>query len=231
MKKLLTLCLVGFAWVAQAQLRYGVQLFDMHKTEAIYLMSADELRELKAEIAEENRYFKKAYGEVKREWDKQYAKALRSGDKTFPKFPTKSFIWVRSLKSKSLSSEDAAQEWYEKQKRRVDEEMTERAAAIEQAKKAAKGEFTRGYASRDDKKARRKAAKADMDLAMKEKMSELIMLKLSEMLKYNRPIPVHFIIDPVAGAEEQMQKKIKKQDDAIAAYKERKAAAEAAEED
>jgi hypothetical protein len=230
MKKLLTLCSVVITLVAHAQVRYGIQLFDMHKTEAVFIMTTEQVQELKAEISEEKRFFKKAFNEVKREWDKTYAAAVKSGDKTFPKFPTKTFIWERSFKSKTFSSEDAANEWYAKQKRRVDAAMAARAEEIKNAKKAAKGEFTRGYSSRDDKKARKKAAKADMDVAMKEKMSEMIMLKLSEMLEYNRPIPVHFIYDPIAGAEEVMLKQIKKQDEAIAAYKERKAAGATEEE-
>lgn len=211
-----------------AQSRYGVQLFDMYKTEAVYLMSAEEVRELKAELAEEKRNFNKALNKVKKEWTTQYRNAVKAGDKDFPKFPTKTFIWVRTMKAKSLSSDEAAEEWYTKQKKRVDEKMSAQAAAIKEAQKAAKGEFTRGYASRDDKKARKKADKLAMDVAVREKLGEMVSLELSMLLKHNRPIPVHFIIDPVAGAEESMTKKIDKQDAAIKAYEERKAAAEAA---
>lgn len=227
MKKLLLLITALCGLCLHAEKRYGVQLFDMYKTEAVYLMNAEEVKQLKADLAEEKRHFSKAFNNVKKTWSQQHREAVKAGDKDFPKFPTKTFIWVRTMKVKNNSSTEAANEWYTKQKKRVDEKMTQQAAAIKEAQKAAKGEFTRGYASRDDKKARKKADKLAMDVAVKEKLGEMISLELSTMLKYNRPIPVHFIIDPVAGAEESMTKKIDKQDAAMQAYEERKAAAEA----
>jgi hypothetical protein len=221
---LTTLCTLNL----YAQARCGVQLFDMYKTEAVYLMTSDEVKTLKADLAEEKRLFNKAFSKVKKDWEKQYRDAVKAGNKDFPKFPTKSFVWPREMKVKNLSSDEAAQAWYNKQKTRVDGKMAAQANAIKEAKKAAKGEFTRGYANRDDKKARKKADKASMDDAVREKLGETIMLELSTLLKHNRPIPVHFIIDPVAGAEETMTKKIDKQKAALKAYEERKAAAEAA---
>lgn len=228
MRRAIFLLLTCVTSALYAQARQGVQLFDMYKTEAVYLMTADEVKQLKADLAEEKKFFAKAFNKVKKDWEKQHRDAVKAGDKDFPKFPTKAFVWVREMKVKSLSSDEAAQEWYKKQKTRVDAKMAAQAAAIEKAKKAAKGEFTRGYSSRDDKKARKKADKASMDVAVREKLGEMVALELSTMLKHNRPIPIHFIIDPVAGAEEAMTKKIDKQTAALKAYEERKAAAESA---
>lgn len=228
MKRFLLLLTASLGLYLHAEKRYGVQLFDMYKTEAVYLMDAEEVKQLKADLAEEKRYFSKAFNNVKKTWTQQHRDAVKAGDKDFPKFPTKSFIWVRTMKVKNNSTTEAANEWYAKQKKRVDEKMTEQAAAIKAAQKAAKGEFTRGYASRDDKKARKKADKRAMDIAVQEKLGEMVSLELSTMLKHNRPIPIHFIIDPVAGAEESVTKKIDKQEAAMKAYEERKAEAEAA---
>ncbi|MDO4528090.1 MAG: hypothetical protein Q4C03_04835 [bacterium] len=229
MKRFILLVTAFCALCLHAQKRYGVQLFDMYKTEAVYLMDAEEVKQLKDDLAEEKRHFNKALSNVKKTWTQQHKEAVKAGDKDFPKFPTKTFVWVRTMKVKNNSTDEAANEWYTKQKKRVDEKMTEQAAAIKAAQKAAKGEFTRGYASRDDKKARKKADKLAMDVAVREKLGEMVSLELSTMLKHNRPIPIHFIIDPVAGAEESMTKKIDKQDALMKAYEERKAAAEAAD--
>ncbi len=219
----LTLC----AWGARAQMTVGVQLFDMFKTEEVYLMTPEEFRELKAELAEEKAVFNRAVSVVKKDWDKQYAAARKSGDKLFPKYPTKAFVWVRTVKSKNFSTKKSADEWYAKQKARVNGVMAAKAAAIKEATKSAKGAITAGYSSREDKKAREKADKLALQEAVKEKLVEAIMLEMSNLLKYNRPIPKHFIVDPVAGAEKNLGKQIEAQEKALEEYKARKAAAEA----
>ncbi len=215
------------ACVVQAQMTIGVQLFDMYKTEEVYLMSSEEFRELKAELAEEKAVFNRVVSKVKKDWDKQYAAARKSGDKMFPKYPTKPFVWVRSMKSKNFSTKKSADEWYAKQKARVNAQMAAKAAAIKEATKAAKGSMTAGYASREDKKAREKADKLALQEAVKEKLAETIELEMASMLKYNRPVPRHFIVDPIAGAEKTLGKQVAAQEKAIEEYKARKAAAEA----
>ena len=52
------------------------------------------------------------------------------------------------------------------------------------------------------------------------------------LLKYNRPVPRHFIVDPLAGTStasgsSTLAKKIAKQEEALKAYEQRKAVAEA----
>lgn len=210
--------------------KVGVQLYDMYRTEMVYLMTSEEVRELKAHLSEEKRVFNKAFGNVKRQWTKEQTAALKAGNKDFPKFPTKTFMWIRNAKFKNFSTDDAANEWYAKQKKRVDAELTARATAAMEAIKAAKGSVTAGYKDRDDKKARRKADKAEMAEAAKEKIAELVEAEMALLLKYNRPVPRHFLYDAVAGADKNVQKKMDAQDAAIEAYKKRKAEAEAAVE-
>ncbi len=229
MKRLLCALFVGvFALSAMAQSFVGVQLFDMYKTEEVYLMTSAEFRELQADLREEKSVFNRAVSIVKKDWDKQYAAARKAGDKLFPKYPTKAFVWVRSVKSKNFSNKKSADEWYAKQKGRVNAKMAEQAAAIVAANKAAKGGATAGYSSKEDKKAREKADKKALEEAVKEKLAEEVELQMANLLKYNRPVPRHFIVDPVAGAEKTLAKQIAKQEEALKAYKERKAAAEAA---
>lgn len=229
MKLHLTLLAAFVALAVQAQSTVGVQIFDMYKVENVTLMTPEEFREFKAEIAEEQRVFNKALSTVKRAWDKQVADARKAGDKDFPKYPTKKFIFPRSFKSKNFTKREAAEEWLAKQQERVDAFMTAEAARIQAAQKAAKGSVTVGYADRDAKKERKRQEKKEMELAVMEKLGEEVELQMATMLKYNRPVPKHFIMDPIAGAEKTLSKKIAQQEEAIAAYKERKAAAEAAE--
>ncbi len=228
-KVLLVLGALCMTALVQAQSMVGVQLFDMFKTEQVYLMSPEEFRELQLDLREEKTVFRKVYSAVKKDWEKQVAAARKSGDKLFPKFPTKAFVWERTMKFKKFNNAKSANEWYGKQKGRVDGIMADKAAAMKAAVKAAKGGITAGYSSREDKKAREKADKLALEEAAKEKLAEEIELKMSELLKYNRPVPRHFIMDPVGGAEKNMAKQIAKQEAAIKAYKERKKAAEEAE--
>ncbi len=228
MRRYVALCLTFIcACLAQAQMTVGVQLFDMYKTEDVYLMTPEEFRELKADIAEEKAVFNRVLSTVKKDWDKQYADARKAGDKLFPKYPTKPFVWVRTVKAKNFSTKKAADEWYAKQKARVNADMTAKAAAIKAATKAAKGSMTAGYKDRDDKKAREKADKIALQDAVKEKLAETVELEMANLLKYNRPVPRHFIVDPIAGAEKTLGKQIAAQEKAIEEYKARKAAAEA----
>ncbi len=228
-KVLIVFGLLCWTAVVQAQSQVGVQLFDMFKTEQVYLMSPEEFRELQADLREEKSVFKKAYSAVKKDWEKQVAAARKSGDKLFPKFPTKPFVWERTMKFKKFNNPKSASEWYAKQKGRVDGIMASRAAAIKAEVKAAKGGITAGYKDKDDKKAREKKDKLDLENAAKEKLAEEIELKMAEYLKYNRPVPRHFIVDPVGGAEKNMSKTIAKQEAALKAYQERKKAAESGE--
>lgn len=209
--------------------KVGVQLYDMYRTEAVYLMTSEEVRALKADLSEEKRVFNKAFSTVKRQWTKDQTAALKAGNKDFPKFPTKTFIWVRTAKFKNFSTDAAANEWYAKQQGRVNADMSAKAAAAMAAIKAAKGSVTAGYKDRDDKKARRHADKVEMTEAAKEKISELIEIEMAALLKYNRPVPKHFIYDPVAGADKNVQKDIDKQEEALKQYQKRKAEAEAGE--
>lgn len=228
MKKLLTLLFLSVTLALQAQMTVGVQIFDMYKVENVTLMTPDEFRDFKEEIAEERRVFNKALSTVKRAWDKQVMEARKAGDKDFPKYPTKTFIFPRNFKYKNFTKREAAEDWLAKQQKRVDAFMSAEAARIQEAAKAAKGSMTVGYADRDAKKERRKQEKKEMELAVMEKLGEEVELQMATMLKYNRPVPKHFIMDPIAGAEKTLAKKIEQQEAAIAAYKERKAAAEAA---
>lgn len=234
----LALCLCAALCVAagaRAQMRVGVQLFDMYKVEAVSVMTTEEYRELQKDLREEQGVFRRAFAAVKKDWDKQYAEARRAGDKDFPKFPTKAFIWPRTVKTRNFSTQKAADEWLAKQKARVDGEMAEKAAARAALGKAYKGgKATEGYKSRDDRKARRQAEKDELQEALKEKLGEAVEVQMAAMLKYNRPVPRHFIVDPIegtttAGGLSEVGKQIAKQEAALKAYRERKAKAEAAE--
>ncbi len=230
MRKMALLMAVAVAAVAQAQQMVGVRLYDMFKTENVLVLTSDEFRQLKADLAEEKRVFSKALNNVKREWTKRVTEARKAGDKDFPKYPTKQFVWVRTCKTKNFTTKAAADEWYAKQKARVDGEMAVKAAAMTAAAKAAKGGMTAGYGSRDERKERQKAERKQMETAVMEKLGEEVELQMALLLKYNRPVPRHFIVDPVAGAEKNLSKQILKQEEALKAYQERKAAAEAATE-
>lgn len=232
MKALLLLAASCAALAARAETFVGVRLFDMYKVEAVSVMTTEEFRELNAELAEEKRVFNKALQAVKRDWTKQYNDARKAGDKDFPKYPTKAFIWPRSVKTRNLSSKEAADEWLAKQQARVDADHAAIAAAQSAAAKASKGSVTAGYGSRDDKKARRQAEKNQLDEALKEKLGEAVELQMMALLKYNRPVPRHYVVDPIAGATtasgiSAIGKKIARQEEAIKAYKQRKAEAEA----
>lgn len=232
MKALLFLAAACAALAARAETFVGVRLFDMYKVEAVSVMTTKEFRELNAELAEEKRVFNKALQAVKRDWTKQYNDARKAGDKDFPKYPTKAFIWPRSVKTRNLSSKEAADEWLAKQQARVDADHAAIAAAQSAAAKASKGSVTAGYGSRDDKKARRQAEKNQLDEALKEKLGEAVELQMMALLKYNRPVPRHYVVDPIAGATtasgiSAIGKKIARQEEAIKAYKQRKAEAEA----
>ena len=71
--------------------------------------------------------------------------------------------------------------------------------------------------------------------ALKEKLGEEVELQMMALLKYNRPVPRHFIVDPLAGTTtasgtSTIGKKIAKQEAALKAYEQRKAEAEASGE-
>ena len=202
----------------------GVQLFDMYKVEAVSLMDSEAFNELKAEIAEEKRVFNRALATVKKDWDKQYLDARKAGDTDFPKYPTKPFIFLRTYKSKVFTSQKSANDWFAKQKGRVDGAMAAKAAEAKQAMQGAKSLLSGGYASRDDKKNRKKAEKADMDNAVREKLGELVELQMSTMLEFNRPIRRHYIYDPLVGPDTHTEKKMAAFDKAFEEYKARKAA-------
>jgi hypothetical protein len=229
LRSTLTLALVTLISSTVCAAKVGVQLYDMYRTEAVYLMTSEEVRTLKADLSEEKRVFNKAFANVKKQWTKDQTAALKAGNKDYPKFPTKTFMWVRTAKFKTFSTDDAANEWYGKQKGRLNGEMAAKAKAAMDAIKAAKAGATAGYKDRDDKKKRRHAEKAEMADAAKEKIGELVEIEMAALLKYNRPVPKHFIYDPVAGADKNVQKDMDKQDEALKQYEKRKAAAEAAE--
>lgn len=231
MRALVLIAALCGALVARAEMLVGVRLFDMYKVEAVSIMTPEEFRELKGFLAEEKRVFNKAYAAVRQDWTKQYTEARRKGDKEFPKFPTKQFIWPRTCKAKNFTTREAADEWLAKQKARVDAWMAAEAGARKEAAKAAKGMITKGYDSRDDKKERRHAERDQMADAVKEKLGEFVELKMAELLKYNRPVLRHFIIDPMQGTSEAktMGKQVERQEAAWKKYLETKAKAEAAE--
>lgn len=231
-RALLLALALGAAALAPAQMRVGVQLFDMYKVERASVMTTEELRELQAEIREEQSVFRRAFAAVKRDWDKQYAEARKAGDKDFPKFPTKAFIWPRSVKTRNFSTQKAADEWLAKQQARIDAEMAALAGARARQAKASSAAATAGYKSRDDRKARRQAEKDELQAALREKLGEQVELQMAALLKYNRPVPRHFVIDPLAGVNtaggvSEVGKQAARQEAALKAYRERKAAAEA----
>lgn len=227
MKRLLwTLLVAAAAAAVRAETIIGVQLFDMYKVEAVSLMSPEQFKELKAEIAEEKSVFNKAMAKVKKDWDKQFADARKAGDKDFPKYPTKPFVFLREIKSKTFTTQKAADAWFAKQKGRVDGEMVARLNAQKNAMNAAKRLLDTGYSSRDEKKSRKKAEKADMDNAVKEKLAEFVEVEMSAMLKFNRPIKRHYIFDPLVGPDTHTEKKIAAFEAAYKAYQERKAKGE-----
>lgn len=230
MKRLLFTLLLAAAGVAavRAEVLTGVQLFDMYKVEAVSIMSAEEFKTLREQIAEEKAVFNKAFSNVKRNWDKQVADARKSGDKEFPAFPTKPFIFVRTFKAKTFTSQKAADEWLAKQKARVAGDIASRLAAQKKAMNAAKNLLDTGYSSRDEKKQRRKAEKADMDMAVREKMGEQVETEMASMLKFNRPIPRHYLYDPLVGPDTHTEKKIAAYEAAFKAYQARKDAGEVA---
>ena len=210
----------------------GVRLFDMYKVEKALVMTTEELRELQADLNEEKRVFNKAVQTVKKDWTKQYNEARKAGDKDFPKYPTKAFIWPRSVKVQRFSSKEKADEWLAKQQARIDADHAAISAAQQKAAKSGSSSAIAGYKSRDDRKARRQAEKAQLQEALKEKLGEEVELQMMALLKYNRPVPRHFIVDPLAGTStasgsSTLAKKIAKQEEALKAYEQRKAEAEA----
>ena len=226
---LLSLCAATFA---HAQMYVGVRLFDMYKVEKALVMTTEELRELQADLNEEKRVFNKAVQTVKKDWTKQYNEARKAGDKDFPKYPTKAFIWPRSVKVQRFSSKEKADEWLAKQQARIDADHAAISAAQQKAAKSGSSSAIAGYKSRDDRKARRQAEKAQLQEALKEKLGEEVELQMMALLKYNRPVPRHFIVDPLAGTStasgsSTLAKKIAKQEEALKAYEQRKAVAEA----
>lgn len=231
MRALLLMAALCGAFAARAEMLVGVQLYDMYKVEAVSVMTPEEFRELKGFLAEEKAVFGKALAAVRQDWTKQYNEARRNGDKDFPKFPTKPFVWPRTCKAKNFTTREAADAWLAKQKARVDAWMASEAGAQKKAAKAALSAATKGYADRDDKKERRHAERDQMAAAVKEKLGEVVELKMAEMLKYNRPVPRHFIIDPNQGTSEAktMGKQVERQEAAWKKYLETKAKAEAAE--
>lgn len=229
---LLSLCAAAFA---HAQMYVGVRLFDMYKVEKSLVMTTEELRALQADLNEEKRVFNKAVQTVKRDWTKQYNEARKAGDKDFPKYPTKAFIWPRSIKVQRFSSKEKADEWLAKQQARIDGDHAAIAAAQQKLAKSGSSSAVAGYKSRDDRKARRQAEKAQLAEALKEKLGEEVELQMMALLKYNRPVPRHFIVDPLAGTTtasgtSTIGKKIAKQEAALKAYEQRKAEAEASGE-
>ena len=222
----LLLAAAGAAAVVRAETIIGVQLFDMYKVEAVSLMSPEQFKELKAEIAEEKSVFNKAMAKVKKDWDKQFAAARKAGDKDFPKYPTKPFVFLREIKSKTFTTQKAADAWFAKQKARVDGEMVARLNEQKNAMNAAKRLLDTGYSSRDEKKERRRAEKADMNNAVREKLAEVVEVEMSALLKFNRPIKRHYIFDPLVGPDTHTEKKIAAFEAAYKAYQERKAKGE-----
>lgn len=228
MKRVLFTLLLAAAGAAavRAETIIGVQLFDMYKVEAVSLMSPEQFKELKAEIAEEKAVFNKAMAKVKKDWDKQFADARKAGDKDFPKYPTKPFVFLREVKNKTFTSQKAADAWFAKQKARVDGEMVAKLNEQKNAMKAAKNLLDTGYSSRDEKKARKKAEKADMNNAVREKLAEVVEVEMSALLKFNRPIKRHYVFDPLVGPDTHTEKKIAAFEAAYKAYQERKAKGE-----
>lgn len=228
MKRVLFTLLLAAAGAAavRAETIIGVQLFDMYKVEAVSLMSPEQFKELKAEIAEEKAVFNKAMAKVKKDWDKQFADARKAGDKDFPKYPTKPFVFLREVKSKTFTTQKAADAWFAKQKARVDGEMVAKLNEQKNAMKAAKNLLDTGYSSRDEKKARKKAEKADMNNAVREKLAEVVEVEMSALLKFNRPIKRHYVFDPLVGPDTHTEKKIAAFEAAYKAYQERKAKGE-----
>lgn len=228
LRYLSAVALICAAAFCRAQIQVGVQLFDMYENEAVMLMSREEFNELRAEITEENRVFRKAFANVKKQWDTQYKEAVKAGNKEFPKFPNKKFIQPRRFKNKTLTTEKAANEWLAKQSARVNADMTAKAKRMEAYNKGGASSIVRGYGGRDDKKARRRAEKAEMAAATMEHLGEMVEVEMATLLKYNRPVPRNFVYDPVAGASKQIGEAIAKQNKALEDYRKRKAEAEAA---
>ncbi len=223
MRALLLLVVASAGVMLRAETRYGVQLFDMHKVEAVSLMSSEELNTLKAEINEEKRQFNRALSTVKKAWMQRLAEAQKQGDRDFPRFPNKPFVWVRSFKVKSFTDAKAAEAWLAKQKQRVDAEHTALVSAKKQAMKQAKGALTAGYSSRDEKKARKRAEKHEMESVVREKLGEEVETTMATLLAFNRPVPRHFVYDPVEGPDTHTAKQMAQQEAALKLYKERKA--------
>lgn len=222
MRAWILLFAVSAGVMLRAETRYGVQLFDMHKVEAVSLMSSEELNTLKAEINEEKRQFNRAFSTVKKAWMKRVAEAQKQGDRDFPRFPNKPFVWVRSFKTKSFTDAKAADAWLAKQKQRVDAEYTALVSAKKQAMKQAKGALTAGYSSRDEKKARKRAEKKEMESVVSEKLGEEVEMTMATLLAFNRPVPRHFVFDPVEGPDTHTAKQMAQQEAALKLYKERK---------
>lgn len=222
MRALILLFAVSAGVMLRAETRYGVQLFDMHKVEAVSLMSSEEFNTLKAEINEEKRQFNRALATVKKAWTKRVTEAQKQGDRDFPRYPNKPFVWVRTFKVKSFTDAKAADAWLAKQKQRVDAEYTALVSAKKQAMKQAKGALTSGYSSRDEKKARKRAEKKEMDDVVREKLCEEVEMTMATLLAFNRPVPRHFVFDPVEGPDTHTAKQMAQQEAALKLYKERK---------
>ncbi len=224
MKTVVLICsLLCAVWV-QAQAIVAVRLYDMYGTEAVKLMSREEFNELRAEIAEEKKVFRAAFAQVKKNWEKKRAAAIKMGDKSFPKFPSGNFVKTRYYKEKTINGQDNANAWLSQNQGRINGIMAAQAAATEQHNKSASGALISGYSGRDDKRAKKKAEKAEMKDAVIEHLREEVSKEMTTRLKYHRPIPVHFIYDPVAGGSKQIKAKVEEQEAAMEAYRKRKAA-------
>lgn len=226
MKQLLCLfTCIGFSLCASAQLYNGITLYDMYEVPEVKLLTYAETNELKAELAEERRMFPKAVATAKKNWDALQKAAVKAGIKDYPKFPRRLEMKVRRIKIRGGMNKVVADKWLEKQISNTDEEMAELAAARKAAIKAAKASAT----NFKGKKAQRKADQADMEAAVAEKVGEKVEAELAKLLKYNRPVPKIFIIDPIGGPEKYDKISIVAQEAKIKAYQERKAKALAEE--
>ncbi len=213
---LLLVCAQGFTFAATVN---GVTLYDMYGTREVSLMSREELLELQALLKEEKSVFPKAMAEVTKYWDALLKEADKRGIKTFPKIPKTFKMEPRYVKIKGNMDEKAGDKWLTKQRKIVDAEMTVMAKAIKKAEKAAKSSAVKFLG----KKAQRARDKADLDAAVSERIGMRVEAAMARLLKYNRPVPRIFIVDPVAGPEKFVKKQMAIQEAALAAYENRKA--------
>lgn len=212
MKRFILLPALVFACLCGAQSVTLVELTDMYGTDEVMLMTAEELRTLKAEIQAETSAYPKAFAAAKKEWEKM---AKESEMKDYPKFVDPKMS-ARKIKTRGPMSQKQGEAELDKRKIRLEREHAAKAEAEKEKTKAAKAKLT--SAATNNKKDKMDA-KDDMREAVKERVEKMIEAEMEKILE--RPVPKVFIVNAAAGMSEAQQKEKEKQEAKLQAAREK----------